>query len=203
MPNSAYILINEAELFAKLAEGDESAFEAIYRHYVKRLGPFVDKMVRCPELAEEIVQDIFVQLWLSRHLLANVRQPAAYLFHMATNRTLDHIRKIANNDKLMQRVAARSSELVNDTEERLNYQESLKLIEEAAAILPHQRRLIYRLSRVEGLSHEQIAAQLNISKNTVKNQLVKALSTIKGHLQEHCADLCIAVFIIVNAKDQI
>ncbi|WP_345949735.1 RNA polymerase sigma-70 factor [Mucilaginibacter sp. PAMB04274] len=201
MPNTAYILINEAELFLKLSQGDESAFESIYRHYVKRLGPFVDRMIRCPELAEEVVQDIFVQLWVNRHLLSDVRQPAAYLFNMASNKTLDYIRKIANNDKLMQKVAGQSSELIYDTEERINYNESLKLIEEATAVLPNQRRLIYILSRNEGLSHEQIADKLNISKSTVKNQLVKALKSIKSYLQEHSTDLCVAVFIIINFKD--
>jgi RNA polymerase sigma-70 factor (family 1) len=201
MPNTAYTLINETELFSRLTLGDEAAFEIIYRHYVKRLSPFVAKMIRCPELAEEVVQDIFVQVWVNRHLFTEVKQPTAYLFNMATNKTLDYIKKIANNEKLMHRIAYQTSEFINDTEERIDFNESLKLIEEAAAILPDQRRAIYLLSRKEGLSHEQIAARLQISKNTVKNQLVKALKSIKMYLQEHATNFCVAVFIILHAKN--
>jgi len=68
-----------------LAEGNEYPFETIYHHYNKRLAPFVDKMVRSQVLAEEIVQDIFVQLWINRHLLADVKHPTSYLFNIATN----------------------------------------------------------------------------------------------------------------------
>ena len=94
MAGPIHKLINETELFAQLAAGDERAFETIYHHYNKRLAPFVEKMVRSPELAEEIVQDIFVQLWVNRHLLHNISHPTSYLFNIATNKTLDYIKKI-------------------------------------------------------------------------------------------------------------
>ena len=172
-------LINEKAIFAGLAEGDEAAFETIYHHYNKRLAPFIEKMVRSADLTEEIIQEIFVQLWINRHLLADVAHPTAYLFNIATNRTLDHLKKIANNAKLMDRIAYGSTELVNDTEEQVVLRESTAIIKLAIEALPAQRKLIFNLSRNEGLTHEQIAERLGISRHTVKNQLVTALKSIR------------------------
>jgi len=193
-------LINESELFAELANGSERAFETIYHHYIKRLGPFVDKMVRSPELAEEIVQDIFVHLWVNRGLLAEVKYPTSYLFNIATNKTLNYLKKIANNEKLMDQIASRSTELSNETEERIILRESAEIIEMAIAALPEQRKLIYHLSRNEGLTHEQIAERLNISKNTVKNQLVTALKSIRTFTEQRASVFSIAAFVVLTNK---
>jgi len=200
MATPIHKLINETELFADLAAGDERAFETIYHHYNKRLAPFVDKMVRSPELAEEIVQDIFVQLWINRALLANLNHPTSYLFNIATNKTLDYLKKIANNAKLMDRIATRSTEYTNETEERIIFKESAEIIEMAVSALPAQRKLIYHLSRNEGLTHEQIAERLNISRNTVKNQLVHALKSIRTYAEKRASIFSIAAFVILTSK---
>ena len=200
MANTIHKLINETELFAALAKGDERAFETIYHHYNKRLAPFVDKMVRSPELAEEIVQDIFVQLWLNRHLLQNVNHPTSYLFNIATNKTLDYLKKIANNAKLMERIAIRSTEYGNETEERIIFRESAAIIQMAVSALPEQRKMIYHLSRNEGLTHEQIAERLNISRHTVKNQLVHALKYIRNFAEKRASVFSIAAFVILTSK---
>jgi hypothetical protein len=86
MAESNCKLPDENAIFAKLAKGSESAFETIYHSYNKRLAPFIEKMVHSPILTEEIVQEIFVHLWINRHLLEDVRHPTAYLFNIATNR---------------------------------------------------------------------------------------------------------------------
>lgn len=200
MAGTIHKLINESELFAELANGSERAFETIYHHYIKRLGPFVDKMVRSPELAEEIVQDIFVHLWVNRGLLAEVKYPTSYLFNIATNKTLNYLKKIANNEKLMDQIASRSTELSNETEERIILRESAEIIEMAIAALPEQRKLIYHLSRNEGLTHEQIAERLNISKNTVKNQLVTALKSIRTFTEQRASVFSIAAFVVLTNK---
>ena len=200
MANTVHKLINETELFAELAAGNERAFETIYHHYNKRLAPFVDKMVRSPELAEEIVQDIFVHLWINRRLLANVSHPTSYLFNIATNKTLDYLKKISNNAKLMDRIAGRSTEYTNETEERVIFRESAAIIQMAVSALPEQRRLIYHLSRVEGLTHEQIAGRLHISRHTVKNQMVHALKSIRAFTEARASILSVAVFVFLAGK---
>lgn len=191
-------LINEAELFLGLAKGDERCFDAIYNHYAGRLFPFVDKMVRSRSLTEEIIQDIFVQLWINRHLLENVQYPTSYLFHIASNKTLSYLKKIANNQKLVDKMAVGYVDISNETEEQLIVRESERIIEMAVASLPQQRRLIWELSRNEGLTHQQIAERLGISASTVNNQLGHAMQHVRDLLNNRAGLLSLSIFILLS-----
>ncbi|WP_316818400.1 RNA polymerase sigma-70 factor [Pedobacter nyackensis] len=200
MGKSIHRLINEAELFSGLAKGDERCFDAIYNHYSNRLFPFVDKMVRSRNLAEEIVQDIFVQLWINRHLLENVQYPTAYLFNIAANKTLTYLKKISNNQKLVDKISAGYLDYSNDTEEQLILKESAKIIEMAVAQLPQQRRLIWELSRNEGLTHQQIADKLGISTSTVNNQLGHAMQHVRTFMNNRTGLLSLSIFILLSDR---
>lgn len=200
MGKSIHRLINEAELFSGLAKGDERCFDAIYNHYSNRLFPFVDKMVRSRNLSEEIVQDIFVQLWINRHLLENVHYPTAYLFNIAANKTLTYLKKIANNQKLVDKISAGYQDYSNDTEEQLILKESAKIIEMAVAQLPQQRRLIWELSRNEGLTHQQIADKLGISTSTVNNQLGHAMQQVRTFMNNRTGLLSLSIFMLLSDR---
>lgn len=193
-------LINESELLAGLAHGDERAFEKLYYHFSPRLFAFVDKMVRNRRITEEIIQDVFIQLWTKRAHIATVAHPTAYIFNIASNKTLDYQRKIASNKRLLEKVMASSSEFHNETEEQLVYNESAAIVQEAIAALPGQRRIIYELSRTEGLNHEQIAEKLGISKSTVANQMVSALKQIRTFLENRSGVFSYAVFFFLTRK---
>lgn len=200
MAKIVHKLLNEELLFLQLSEGNEQAFDVIYHHYNKRLAPFVDKMVHSPELSEEIIQDIFVHLWANRSLFAQVKHPTAYLFNVATNKTLDYLKKIANNEKLKEKVTYYAAKFSNETEERIYFRESAEIVNQAIAELPEQRRRIYLLSRVEGLSNDEIAKQLDISKNTVANQLVSALKFIRTFLEQRANLFSYAIFVLLTSK---
>lgn len=194
-------LHNETELFAKLAIGDEQSFEIIYRHYVKRLFPYVEKLVKVPELAEELVQEIFVQIWINRQAFANVQHHTAYLFSIANRQALKYLKKVANDERILQRITSYIEPSRNETEEQIVLRESVEVIKEAVAQLPDQRRLIWELSRNEGLSHEQIATRLNISKNTVKNQMVHSLRYVREFLSKRDISLPgLIIIFLINRK---
>ncbi|MEJ7557102.1 MAG: RNA polymerase sigma-70 factor [Pedobacter sp.] len=182
MKEMVYNLVDEVELFANFAKGDEHAFETIYRHYSKRLFPFVLKLVRVPELAEELIQDIFVNIWINRTAFAEVTHPTSYLFSIANRQALKYLKKVANDTRILKTITNYESASTNETEERIIFRESVASIKAAVAQLPVQRRMIWELSRNEGLSHEQIAEKLKISKNTVKNQMVHATKHIRNFL---------------------
>jgi len=190
-------LINETALFTELAEGNEKSFEIIYRHYVKRLFPYVEKLLKVPELAEELIQEIFVQVWINRQNFADVQHPTAYLFSIANRQALKYLKKVANDQRILKSITDFAETSRNETEELILLRESQKAIDEAVAQLPAQRRLIWDLSRNEGLSHEQIAAQLNISKNTVKNQMVHAIRHIRAFLAKKDTNLSILLIIFL------
>lgn len=193
-------LNNESELLAELARGDERAFEKLYYHFSPRLFAFVDKMVRNRRITEEIIQDVFIQLWTKRVHIATVIHPTSYIFNIASNKTLDYQRKIASNKRLLEKVIASSSEFHNETEEQLVYNESATIVREAIAALPQQRRIIYELSRTEGLNHEQIAKKLGISKSTVANQMVSALKQIRTFLKNRSGVFSYAAFFFLTQK---
>jgi RNA polymerase sigma factor (sigma-70 family) len=100
----------------------------------------------------------------------------------------------------MDRIATRLTEYTNETEERVIFRESAEIIEMAVSALPEQRRLIYHLSRVEGLTHEQIAERLNISKHTVKNQMVHALKSIRVFTEKRASVFSLAAFVILTSR---
>jgi len=182
MSQSFTTLNNEKELFALVAGGDEAAFTAIFHHYNKRLYPFVLKITKNESAAEEIVQDVVTTLWVKKERLAEVDNYASYIFRIATNKTFNYLKKVAMEDKMLKEVLQNMEMFRNLTDEIIDSKEKEAIINSAINELPTQRKLIYKLSRQEGLSHQQIAEQLNISQNTVKNQLVKALRFIREKL---------------------
>ncbi|MBS1566527.1 MAG: RNA polymerase sigma-70 factor, partial [Bacteroidetes bacterium] len=167
--------------------GDEAAFTTLFFQYTGRLAAFITQLLQSDQWAEEIVQDVFMRLWQNRKLLRDVEHPSAYLYQMASNRTLDYIKKNAREVRLQYYVARRFNprEDANSTEEELDFREIEKLLGEATSRMPAQRRRIYQMVREEGLSHAEIAERLNISKHTVRNHMADALREIREYFMEH------------------
>src|SRR5687768_470083 len=132
--------------------------------------------------AEEIVQDVFAKLWEIRTELVHVDYPGKYIYTIARNKTLNHLAKLARDRQLLQQVWLNLSQTDNSTEAVLQAQESQRLITEAINRLSLQRQTIFRLSREQGLTHEEIAVHLGLSKSRVKNILVEILKHIKDYL---------------------
>jgi len=200
MATLIYKLVDEAALFANLAKGDERAFETIYRHFSRKLFPFVLKLVKVPELAEELIQDIFVNLWINRQAFSAVSNPSSYLFSIANRQSLKYLKKVANNARILKSITEFSETSTNQTEEQIIFRESLDAVNVAVQQLPAQRRLIWELSRNQGLSHDQIAEQLQISKNTVKNQMVHATKYIRNFLDGKAGLLTGFIIMLLHSK---
>lgn len=180
-------LYTDRELLQQVAEGDKLAFRQIFDLYKMRLFSFVLQLTHSRADAEEIVQDVFTKLWESRTSLANVEYPGKYIYTIARNKTLNHLTKLARDRQLLQQVWVNLSQSDNPTEEILQAQESQRLIAEAVKRLSLQRQTIFQLSREQGLSHEEIAARLGLSKSRVKNILVEILKHIKDYLARYSA----------------
>ena len=201
MPVPSSILLHEREYFARVACGDEAAFAQIFYHYTARIHPFIRKMVRSEEVAEEIVQDVFVSLWNRREKLVEIDHYAAYIFTIATNKTFNYLKSKAREEKHLKELAAIKKDITNNTLETIDLHESNQLINKLVNQLTPQRKLIYKLTREEGLSHDEIAQRLNISKNTVKNHLVETLRFLRENLQKsHGISLTlISIFIKIHS----
>jgi len=188
------LINNEKELFLRIAQGDENAFRILFDAYREKLFVFAWQLCHSATEAEEVVQDIFLRLWKSRDSLANVEFPRKYIYVMARHRALDLLARIARDQKMMREAWSNLSQPdINITEELLQAAETQKLIEEAVTTLPEKKQTIFRLSRHDGLTHQQIAEQLNISVQTVKNILTEILKHIKSFLADH-SQLLAAIF---------
>jgi RNA polymerase sigma-70 factor (family 1) len=175
-------LNNDRILLQHVASGDKTAFRQLFDLYKLRLFSFVLQMTHSKVDAEEIVQDVFAKLWEIRTDLVQVDHPGKYIYTIARNKTLNHLAKLARDRQLLQQVWLNVSQADNSTEAKLQAQESQRLVGEAINRLSLQRQTIFRLSREQGLTHEEIAAHLGLSKSRVKNILVEILKHIKDYL---------------------
>lgn len=174
----------DRDLFRLIALGDEPAFAELFRRYDRRIYPFVLKMIKSPILAEEITQEIFIKIWRHRESLSVIEQPESYILTIAARHTLDQIKKRLNEHKMLKRFSAGLSSAHNEPEELLLLKDTEELIQRAVDQLPPQQKLVYLLSRKQGLSYEEIGQELKISPNTVRNHLVKALAAIRIWLEQ-------------------
>lgn len=174
----------EKKLLQRISEGDEIAFREIYDLYKERFYAAGLKMTRSQDIAEEIVQEVFVSLWMRRSVLLNIENPDSYLFAIVYNSISAHFKKLALEKTMKQRVSERMPEGECLTEDKLIEKENTRLLQHIIDGLPPQQQLIYHLSREEGLSREEIASRLQISPNTVKNHLLKACKYIRIHFSK-------------------
>jgi len=163
----------------------EETFTSLFYSCKERLFSYVLAVSHSRYIAEEITQEIFLKLWLFRHHLNMVENPEAYLFTIARNKTLNHLRKARYDEKLMEDLKGLMRPSSNDVEEHLSVSDNDRLLQEAITLLSPQRQLVYRLSRYEGLNHQEIAKEMSLSRNTVKNHLVQALRFIRTYLDNN------------------
>lgn len=166
-------------LFRRVANDDHAAFEKIFRNFYKSLCLYSKQLVVCPQLAEEIVDDVFCNLWRNRKNIQINSSFRAYLITSIRNRSLDSLRK----SKGIRIYVLEDTHAVESDHgagcDRLIYEELRTQIDSAIQALPGQCRLIFRMSREQDLSYRDIALRLNISVKTVDTQIGRALKHIR------------------------
>lgn len=191
-------LHNEKELLQRVAGGDKNAFKSLYDHYWNDLYTVGISFLKSPDWAQDIIQDTFFKLWIKRETLPSVEQFNSYLFIMARNEMLTALK---NKERLTELHAQYRQRLPGDfllPDNGLFVKELESRIGKAIAQLPPRQFMLYELTRQEGLSHDQIAQKLNISKKTVSNTLTKALNNIRQYLQEHGETMAWILFTLAH-----
>jgi RNA polymerase sigma factor (sigma-70 family) len=128
------------------------------------------------------LQEVFLKVWLNRDVLVNVNEPSAWLYRIASNLSLNQLRRQANEYKKLREIISAEGHDSDSLLANLSAKELHQMIHEAVTGLPEKRKEIYLMSREAGLSHKEIALKLNISVITVKNQVTSALKTIQEHI---------------------
>lgn len=172
------------EQLAALRSGDESAFDAIFRAHYARLVRMSEGMLGERAPAEEIAQDVMLELWRRRASLVVETSLQAYLFRATRNRTLNYLRheKVVNRGSVYAGPEM-AAQPVGDDE--LRTREIDAALKNAMAALPPRCRAVFELSRVQGLKYAEIATALDISIKTVEAQMGKALRIIRERMAEY------------------
>lgn len=164
----------------KVARGDETAFTQVYLHFGKRLILFGTSLVRSREIAEELVEDVFVKLWANRHHITEIDNLTVYLYVAVKNKALNKLSQKANElivapfdylDTSMDEFAADPYELMITTE-------MMSRMQTVIEALPPRCKMIFKLIREDGLRYKEVAEILNISVNTIDVQMAIAVKKI-------------------------
>ena len=181
---NTFSLADEQEIFARIAEGDESAFSMCYSHYGRLLLPSLLRLLGQRDIAEEVIQEVFLKVWLHRDKLAEVDNPGGWLMRVTANTARDWLKKRARAGRKVTE-SGRFNSAGNTVEEsRIDMKALAGIIRDTVSSFPPQRRLIYELSREEGLKPAEIAERLGISVSTVKNTLLSAIKVIREKVGE-------------------
>lgn len=175
---------NEKELFIQLKKGDKIAFEAIFNIYYASLCIYANRMLNDDEKAEEIVQNLFVNLWSKRKNLDVESSLKYYLFRSVRNQCLNQLQHLKIREKYAQKVIENQEIEIHDHDYFIEV-DLAKKIQESIESLPEKRRQIFKLSREEGLKYKEIAEKLNLSVKTVEAQMGLALKQLREKLKDY------------------
>lgn len=171
---------NEQFIINRIARGDKEAFSLLFNKYYGKVFRFILSLVKQKSIAEDLSQDIFVKLWANRRKLSTISSVDNYLFIMSRNRTLDFFRKASHkkecidiSEDILLSIASK------DSTERVDDQSLINAVRMAVNAMPPKRRDIFMMSRFDGLTNDEIATLLGLSRKTVENQLTLASSQIK------------------------
>lgn len=178
------LLHTEKELVKKLKEGDSFAFEVLFYKYRNKVKGFAVKLVPTQVDPEEIVQEVFVKLWLKKEAVDPEKDFHAYLFSIAKHLVLDHLKSAVNRKLYFVGEHFQQDLLIDDSSESSLRDDAEEKLQKLINEIPERRGEIFRLSRFDGLSYKQIAERLNISENTVDSQIRNALAFLRKEFRK-------------------
>jgi RNA polymerase sigma-70 factor (ECF subfamily) len=177
-------IYDERDLLQQAAAGNQDAFARIFETHRQRLYSYLTGITKSPEVAEDILVDVFMKLWIGREMLPRIENLEGFLHKVAYNKAMDFFKTTARHARLQQAYAQRIDHSEQNLEDWLIGEEARRILNEAVNQLPPQRKLIYTLSREQGLTYEEIAKALHLSRNTVKGTLMAATRSISEYLQK-------------------
>ncbi|MAQ75542.1 MAG: RNA polymerase sigma-70 factor [Aquimarina sp.] len=171
--------VSDQLILQQLREGNESAFESVFRQYFKVLVVYAKKYVQDFDLAQDIAQEVFAGFYERRESVSIHTSLKSFLYTSVRNKCLDELKKNQIHDKHKDMIKHTSSAIEEDSDvvHKVELQEK---IYKAIQKLPDQNQKIFRMSRLEGKSNQEIADELHLSKRTVETHISNALKTIKS-----------------------
>lgn len=190
--------LSEKELLEKVAAGDQLAFAALFTQHQTMVYDYSLRLTRSRSHAEEIVQRVFIKIWLHRAMLTAVENFSAYLNRATRNESYSALRVIAAKTLREVELTELGIKCSSDASHRLLYNESALILKLAVDGLPPQRKLVYQLCHEQGLKYNEVAAKLNISPGTVHKHMKLALKTIRENFNQ--VDAIIVAILLLSRR---
>ena len=190
----------ETELLKDIAAGSSEAFRALYSQWEPNLSSFIFQVTRSKVITAEIVQDVFLKIWMTRESLVDVKDFKAYLFVISKNRAINALKKSLADLERMKKYASEVP-FNEQPEEEDNDQLPFMLIDEAIDHLSPRQKEIFLLHRHERYSYREIAEQLGIGKESVKTHLTLAIKSIKNYIETKITLIILLIDFISKKSD--
>ncbi|EAY24329.1 RNA polymerase sigma-70 factor [Microscilla marina] len=190
MHKNEYSKYTDAQIVEKISAHNQSVFEYVFKRYYQELCNFAFMYLKVEQSSEEVVQETFINIWEKRQKLKIQSSIKAYLYTSVKNRSINYLKSKAT--QVSQKSHSTSSEehpihiAENATvEEAMHNAELQHVLSQAIAALPKRCSEIFTLTRIEGLSYQQVADQLGISKKTVEAQMGIAFKKLRIFIKQH------------------
>ncbi|MDR6339587.1 RNA polymerase sigma-70 factor (ECF subfamily) [Filimonas zeae] len=191
------LMHNEKALFQRIAEGDEGAFETLFRCYVPQVRAAVAGVLGTEIYVKDILQEVFLNLWLNRDKLPAVENPRNWIFKITYNRCYTWLQKLQKEEARNHTAAIQLAGGDNGPEQLLHFRETRLLVQEAILQLTPRSREIYELHRNQGLKVPEIAQQLGVAPQTVSNSLHQSVLRIRQYLLEKGVVIPLAILFLL------
>lgn len=171
------------EIIRRLKNEDKSAVDELFGYYYPRLYHFSKSILKIENEIDDILQEVFVKIWLNRQKIGNAETFNAYIFTITKNKVLNLIRNNLRDQAFMDKLYLRTVAEEYYAPDPVEFDEIKVRIDKIVANLPERRHQVFVLSRTEGLSNKDIAQQLNISEKTVEDHITHAIKQIKNSMK--------------------
>lgn len=182
---SNYGEIQQELLIIRLADGDNAAFDELYHLYSKPVYLRLRFLVKDADVADELLQELFMRVWTYRANLDPQKSFRAYLFTIAQNLVYNYFRKLASDQALIRNLILNQVDYYLSGDELLEIKEAGQLLQKAIDQLSPQRRQVFQLCKLEGKSYEETGKIMGISIATVNSHMTQSLQSIRSYLLKH------------------
>ncbi|WP_277014306.1 RNA polymerase sigma factor [Flavobacterium lindanitolerans] len=191
-------LYDELELLRRLKLGDHTAFEMVFLHYKSQMARNALRLLKSPDLAEDLVQELFIKLWEQRSKIDTERTLGSYLYRIASNLAYDYFRKSVREHRVQDSLYEVSKGTYEPIEKSVFDKEAKMALQRAIEKLPQQQRRVFTLCRIEEKSYQEVAELLNISVGTVNNHMTRANTALRTLLA--AAEISAPMLVIMMAR---
>lgn len=189
------IIENQEHIWLQsLKNGEEKGLKSIFDQYYKYLLITASQYIPDQERAKDVIQDVFFELWKNREVLYIKSSLKAYLRRAVVNRSLNYIKSNKRYQWGDENIDFKKENTDITADKQLEINDLQNVINQAIDLLPERCQMIFKLSRMEHLSHKEIAEKLQISPKTIENQITKALKSIRKAVQAYGMNLIILFF---------